>query len=78
MNDPEKGIFPGVVGDRSEWGKCGCYSCVSAVVALSQSPFSQPFVVCDLCGNKRCPKATHHNNECSGSNEPGQAGSRYA
>lgn len=34
-------------------------------------------VLCPDCGNKRCPKATNHMLECSGSNEPGQKGSRY-
>ncbi len=33
--------------------------------------------LCPLCGNKRCPRATDHREACSGSNEPGQAGSRY-
>lgn len=32
---------------------------------------------CAECGNKRCPKATDHENECTGSNEPGQTGSAY-
>jgi hypothetical protein len=35
------------------------------------------FVVCPECGNKRCPHANDHNNACTGSNEPGQAGSAY-
>jgi hypothetical protein len=35
------------------------------------------FCVCPDCGNKRCPRATHHDNPCSGSNAPGQFGSRY-
>ena len=29
------------------------------------------------CGNKRCPCTAHHDNPCTGSNEPGQAGSLY-
>ncbi|MEQ3425750.1 hypothetical protein [Citrobacter braakii] len=33
------------------------------------------FVVCPDCGNKRCPRANDHRNDCTGSNEPGQAGS---
>lgn len=33
--------------------------------------------LCPDCGNKRCPKATYHANDCSGSNEPGQEGSVY-
>jgi hypothetical protein len=28
-------------------------------------------------GNKRCPKATDHELDCTGSNEPGQKGSAY-
>ena len=35
------------------------------------------FVVCPECGNKRCPKATDHNNPCTNSNDPGQPGSIY-
>lgn len=34
-------------------------------------------IVCEWCGNKRCPHATDHRLECSGSNEPGQKGSVY-
>jgi hypothetical protein len=34
-------------------------------------------VVCATCGNKRCPHATDHRHACTGSNEPGQAGSAY-
>ena len=33
--------------------------------------------LCATCGNKRCPHATDHRLECSGSNEPGQKGSNY-
>lgn len=35
------------------------------------------FILCPVCGNKRCPKANNHHFECSGSNEPGQPGSAY-
>ena len=34
-------------------------------------------IVCKVCGNKRCPKATDHRNDCTNSNEPGQTGSCY-
>lgn len=34
-------------------------------------------VLCPTCGNKRCPRATNHENTCTGSNEPGQKGSSY-
>lgn len=35
------------------------------------------FVVCPDCGNKRCPRANDHRNNCSGSNDPDQEGSAY-
>ena len=45
------------------------------------SPFgrmlARKFIVCSICGNKRCPKATDHNLECTGSNASGQPGSDY-
>lgn len=34
-------------------------------------------IVCSICGNKRCPHAKDHRNECTGSNEKGQPGSAY-
>lgn len=34
-------------------------------------------VLCPDCGNKRCPKASHHVLACTGSNAPGQPGSVY-
>ena len=33
--------------------------------------------LCPVCGNKRCPKATDHRQDCTGSNDIGQPGSRY-
>lgn len=38
---------------------------------------SSRMIVCPSCGNKRCPKATHHDNPCTNSNEPNQEGSSY-
>jgi hypothetical protein len=35
------------------------------------------FIVCAICGNKRCPHANDHRHPCTGSNEPGQKGSAY-
>lgn len=34
-------------------------------------------ILCPDCGNKRCPKANDCQNECTGSNDPGQPGSAY-
>lgn len=33
--------------------------------------------LCPKCGNKRCPHATNHRHECTGSNDSGQHGSIY-
>ena len=41
------------------------------------NPFGMPFIMCKVCGCKRCPKATDCSLECTGSNEPGQLGSVY-
>ena len=59
---------------------CGCYDCLKGKVNPDTGwPITASrFIVCPDCGNKRCPKATSHDNACTGSNEPGQKGSRYA
>lgn len=49
-------------------GACGCRAC---------NPNAWWMVVCDICGNKRCPHATDHALACTESNEPGQPGSDY-
>lgn len=57
---------------------CGCSTCDDERRSHLTWPESAPcFIVCPDCGNKRCLKATHHDNACTGSNEPGQKGSRY-
>ena len=56
-----------------ETQNCGsCFSCLA-----EQGCPVEAMIVCPKCGNKRCPKATHHGHACTGSNEPGQPGSRY-
>ena len=48
---------------------CGaCWSCV---------PDFQFMMLCVICGNKRCPHANNHENDCTSSNEPRQKGSAY-
>jgi len=60
---------------------CECYQCI--IDNDLRDPYSQfplyltRVIVCPECGNKRCPKGTNHRNKCTGSNEPGQPGSRY-
>lgn len=41
------------------------------------NPIGMPFIVCSICGNKRCPKATDCDLNCTNSNESGQEGSIY-
>lgn len=63
--------------------RCECHACIKehdlradcfgGALPLSASKM----VLCPECGNKRCPKASNHRNTCTGSNEPGQAGSVY-
>lgn len=52
--------------------KCYCWSCIK-----DREESVIIFLVCPVCGNKRCPKASNHRLECTGSNEPGQSGSVY-
>jgi hypothetical protein len=38
---------------------------------------SARMILCEHCGNKRCPHASDHRLACTNSNEPGQPGSIY-
>lgn len=51
---------------------CHCHRCNDA--RREQYPY---MVLCPTCGNKRCPRASDHRLDCTGSNAPGQAGSIY-
>lgn len=51
--------------------KCWCQTCRPITLT------DMRMVLCPTCGNKRCPHANDHRNECTGSNEPGQPGSAY-
>lgn len=58
--------------------QCRCYNCLSKVKDQNGWPVTMyTFIVCPICGNKRCPRATDHNLECTNSNDPRQPGSRY-
>ena len=52
-----------------------CYTCLEQ--KNTHAFFSDHMIVCEICGNKRCPHATDHEYECTNSNEPGQKGSLY-
>jgi hypothetical protein len=60
-----------------------CHNCISANIrrnnlTLTNMPFHYTIMIlCPSCGNKRCPKANHHANRCTGSNDSGQLGSAY-
>ena len=56
---------------RKRTKECYCYNCADNNTRMTR------IILCPECGNKRCPKATDHNNACTNSNEPGQEGSRY-
>lgn len=64
---------------------CWCHTCedrdAATVDSLTGDPMrtiSRFMILCPDCGNKRCPKANHHDYDCTGSNETGQEGSAYA
>lgn len=75
---------------HTEGKVCGCHTCsrrVGEVIAtadptadmatrISNNPVNR-MIVCDICGCKRCPRATDHEYDCTKSNKPGQEGSRY-
>ncbi len=59
--------------------KCDCHRCIAEQgLGVGGLPLNMlKMILCPICGNKRCPKANDHRNECTGSNEPGQPGSAY-
>lgn len=68
--------------------ECSCHRCASrrhdALKRLGLSAMERlqlrpaQMVVCVVCGNKRCPQASDHRRDCTGSNAAGQPGSIYA
>lgn len=61
-------------------GQCVCHACIKQFDLKSESGISlaaSQMILCPTCGNKRCPHASDHRLACTGSNEPGQAGSVY-
>ncbi len=51
--------------------RCWCETCRPNTLS------DMRMVLCPDCGNKRCPKPTHHDNACTNSNAPGQPGSSW-
>lgn len=70
---------------RTAGAVCGCASCDdedrARIVELTGDQsvnLCRVMIVCPDCGNKRCPRANHHDNPCTQSNAPGQDGSAYS
>ncbi len=59
--------------------KCSCRACLrERGENIAGLPIElMKMIVCQKCGNKRCPHATDHRHACTDSNEPGQPGSAY-
>lgn len=61
---------------------CDCLTCEEAdstfIAQTTCRLVARRFTACPECGNKRCPKTTHHDLPCGNSNEPGQHGSIYS
>ena len=53
---------------------CGCRQCrLDRDDRVNGLPYECCYMItCPKCGNKRCPHASDHRNECSESNELGQ------
>lgn len=60
-------------GGPSPFVNKGCWCSTCRPVTMED----MRMVLCPVCGNKRCPKAKDHRNECTQSNEPGQLGSAF-
>lgn len=70
-------------GQRISWRyrtDCDCRRCLDErewEVSWWERTTTRRMILCQLCGNKRCPHATDHSYDCTNSNEPGQKGSIY-
>jgi NAD-dependent SIR2 family protein deacetylase len=75
---PPESWYKKVLAVDGEEAECYCYNCNKDRVDKTGFPVTMTrMILCPTCGNKRCPHATDHTLECTGSNEPGQPGSRY-
>ena len=62
----------------AEVKQCNCSQCNHVdELGAAKNLKGRRMILCPKCGNKRCPKASHHDNACADSNEPGQPGSIY-
>lgn len=65
--------------EHEDYNGCYCARCLKENdVTIGGIQFRDcRMILCQVCGNKRCPKATDCRLECTGSNAPGQKGSSY-
>jgi hypothetical protein len=59
--------------------QCECHRCIrDDDLKVGEFPLSScKMILCNYCGNKRCPHASDHRLQCTDSNDRGQAGSVY-
>lgn len=60
-----------------ELKKLNIYCCWKCFEESATNFMFRRMILCSNCGNKRCPKASDHNLQCTNSNEAGQSGSVY-
>ncbi len=65
-------IFPG-----EPQAECVCRRCLTEINHPAVQMIGGRMILCQKCGNKRCPHANDHRHECTNSNAPGQKGSAY-
>lgn len=72
-----------IPGQSSPLDACGCHYCETewrnAMDDLGDAGWRLRafMILCPTCGNKRCPRATYHGHDCTGSNKSGQPLSVY-
>jgi hypothetical protein len=76
-NDEVRAKWEATLGLDNVLKTCWCFRCLDEPSMGPFNPAMRRMILCPQCGNKRCPRATSHDNACSGSNESGQDGSRY-
>lgn len=65
------------VDKTEEVATCGCRRCLGNRRDVAVFPYRTRMILCESCGNKRCPHASDHTYACTDSNAPGQPGSDY-
>ena len=61
-----------IIHNLQSYNLIDCHKCYDRVGIAPRH-----MILCNKCGNKRCPRASDHSLECTNSNEPGQPGSIY-